>query len=324
MRDFSAAIQKIKATYNSMSQTDRALAAYVIEHHREIAFASVARVGQAVKVSPATVVRFANHLGLSGYAELQALARRALRDEVDSVSKLQNISSQSTPQSLFHEALQADVHNLQRATSNIPDKLFARTVKALVEARTIYVVGLRSTFGLAHHLSHMFSEIGRRSRLLQPGIGDLPEQIMDISSEDVCIAISLWRYSRQTLAIFEATKQRGALTIALTDTAVSPPGSIADINLIVPVDSPAFFESKVAAFSVMSALVLGVAVETRESTLEALRRRELEWKKHNAHEPQQPHRRSRYDAAVEVFKSLGTTKKKESKPSPSRKSRNAR
>src|SRR6185312_13840762 len=101
------------------------LAAYVLEHHREIAFASVARVGQAVKVSPATVVRFANHLGLSGYAELQALARRALRDEVDSVSKLQNISSQSTPQSLFHEALQADINNLQRATNIIPDKLFA-------------------------------------------------------------------------------------------------------------------------------------------------------------------------------------------------------
>src|SRR5262249_19786207 len=104
MRDFSAAIEKIKLMYGSMSRTDKALAAYVIEHHREIAFSSVARVGQMVKVSPATVVRFANHLGLSGYAELQALARRALRDEVDSVSKLQKISSQSTPQTLFHAA----------------------------------------------------------------------------------------------------------------------------------------------------------------------------------------------------------------------------
>jgi DNA-binding MurR/RpiR family transcriptional regulator len=317
MRDFSAAIERIKANYNGMSQTDKALAAYVLEHHREIAFSSVARVGRAVKLSPATVVRFANHLGLSGYAELQSLARQALRAEVDTVSKLQNISSQSTPQSLFHEVLQADVNNLQLATRSISDEVFVKTVKTLASAETIYVVGLRSTFGLAHHAAHMFNEIGRSARLLQPGIGDLPEQLMNISSRDVCVGVSLVRYATQTLSILETARGRGAAIITITDSEVSPPAVMSDINLVVPVESPAFFESKVAAFSVLSALVLSVAIETRESTLDALRRRELEWKRQIVHEPQQPHRRSRYDAAVDVFNSLAD-RKKGSRPGASR------
>jgi DNA-binding MurR/RpiR family transcriptional regulator len=140
---------------------------------------------------------------------------------------------------------------------------------------------------------------------------------MEISSDDVCIGISLWRYSRQTLSIFESARDRGATTIAVTDTDISPLGAMAEITLIVPVDSPAFFESKVAAFSVLSALMLGVAIETRESTLESLRRRELEWKRHSAFEPQQPYRRSRYDAAVEVFKTFGTKSRKKAKPASS-------
>src|SRR4051812_1683223 len=103
MNDFAEAVEKIKTAYNSMSETDKRLAQYVIEHYRELAFASAARVGKSVKVSPATVVRFANHLGLSGYSELQELAQRALRQEVDTVSQLEQISSSSTARSLFHE-----------------------------------------------------------------------------------------------------------------------------------------------------------------------------------------------------------------------------
>jgi DNA-binding MurR/RpiR family transcriptional regulator len=301
MRDFATAITKIKSIYNSMSVTDKRLAQYVIDNYREIAFASTARVGRSVKVSPPTVIRFAKHLGLSGYSELQELARRALRQEVDTVSQLERISPKSTARSLFHEAIHADVRNLEQVSESITDGMFARAVKSLSSAQTIHVIGLRSIFGLAHHFVYLLREIGRQAQLLHPGTGDVPEQLMDISTKDVCIAISFKRYTRDTVSLFRLAKDRGANTITITDTEISPLTQYADIALIVPVNSPAFFESRVGALSVMSALGLAVANETRAETLDALRRREAVWAKYQAHEA--PAVRSRYEEAVERFSS---------------------
>lgn len=302
MQDFARLIEHIKKKYGQMSQTDQALAAYVLRNYRDIAFASVTVVGQAVNVSPATVVRFANHLGLSGYAELQNLTRQALRAEVDLVSRLQAISSASTPQSLFRDALQADIKNIQQAASRISTESFAGAVKLLTEADTIHIVGLRSIFGLAHHFFYLFREIGLKARLLSPGVGDVPEQILDITPSDVCVALSFRHYTRDTLMLFNAAREQGAKRIAITDSEVSPLAITADISLLVPVESPGFFESRAGTLSIISALALSVAIEMRESTLEALRARELIWKKLATFEP--PHMRSRYDVAVKLFTSL--------------------
>jgi DNA-binding MurR/RpiR family transcriptional regulator len=313
MQDFSSAIEKIKATYNSMSNNDKLLAQYVIEQYREMAFASAARVGKAVKVSPATVVRFANHLGLSGYSELQELARRAIRQEIDTVSELERIPSKSSARSLFHDAISSDIRNLEQVFESISDDVFSKAVKVLSSARTIHLIGLRSLYGLTHHFSFLLREIGRNSRLLHPGIGDIAEQLIDVSPKDVCVAVSFRRYTRETVALFAQAKERGATTIALTDTDLSPLKQYANLALIVPVNSPAFFESRIGALSVMSALALAIGNETRVETLESLRRREAAWKKYHAYEPPAP--RSRYDAALEVFAST-ESKAGSARPSP--------
>jgi DNA-binding MurR/RpiR family transcriptional regulator len=301
MLDFSSVTEKIKATYSTMSHNDKLLAQYVIEHHREMAFASAARVGKAVKVSPATVVRFANHLGLSGYSELQELARRAIRQEINTVSELERIPSKSSARSLFHDAISADIRNLEQVSESISDDTFSKAVKVLSSARTIHVVGLRSLYGLAHHFTFLLTEIGRSARILQPGIGNIAEQLIDISPEDVCVALSFRRYTRETVSLFAQAQEQGAKTIALTDTELSPLNQHASIALIVPVNSPAFFESRIGALSVISALTLAIGNETREVTLESLRRREAAWKKYHAYESPTP--RSRYDDALEVFAS---------------------
>lgn len=309
MRDFQTAVEKIKATYNSMSHNDKLLAQYVIENHREMAFSSAARVGKAVKVSPATVVRFANHLGLSGYSELQELARRAIRQEINTVSELERIPSTSSARSLFHRAVQSDIRNLEQLSESVSDETFSKAVKVMSSARMIHIVGLRSLYGFAHHFTFILKEIGRNARLLSPGVGDFAEQLSEISPKDVCVAMSFRRYTRETIEFFSKAKEIGTATIALTDTDLSPLTQHADISLILPISSPAFFESRIGALSVMSALTLAIGNELRNETLESLRQREAAWKKYNAYDSPNP--RSRYDAALEVFAAVES---KASKP----------
>src|SRR4029453_10255261 len=92
-KTIASVLALIEQTYQSMTPTNQTIAKYIAEHHRELAFAPVTRVGIAAGASAATIVRFASEqLGLSGYAELQDLAQKALREEVDTVQALERKS----------------------------------------------------------------------------------------------------------------------------------------------------------------------------------------------------------------------------------------
>jgi DNA-binding MurR/RpiR family transcriptional regulator len=298
-RTMAAVIARIRQSYRDMTPTNRVLAEYVLEHHQELAFASAARVAAQAGLSPATVVRFAESLGLSGYAELQALARDALRQEVDTVAQLKRASERSDPRSVLALALRADIANLEQTLDRVSEKTFARAIDVLTRAPCIHLVGLRSTFGLVRHFESYLGWIGRKAQVLRPGIGDLPEQIMRIAPGDACIGVSFRRYTRETVEIFKAARSGGALTIAMTDSELSPLADHADLTFVIPVQFPAFFESRVAALSIMNALVFGIALADRPHTLEALRRHEEAWSAHDTYFSESF--RARFQAEIEAF-----------------------
>lgn len=273
----SELLERIRQTYTSMTPTNQALAKYVLEHYQELAFAPVSRVAAVAGASPATVVRFAEHFGLSGYTELQSLARRALRDEVNTISQLERASISQNPDTLLANALRADTENLQRAMTTISETAFAETVDVLASARTVHLVGLRSTYAIVHHFAWYLGWIGRSARILTPSVGDLPEQLMAISERDACVAFSFRRYTKETVEICKAVRNVGAHTIAVTDSELSPLSEFADLTIAVPVQFPAFFESRTAVFSIINALVFGIALRRRHETVESLRKHEQAW-----------------------------------------------
>lgn len=295
----AAVLARIREGYKDMTPTYRAVAEYVLEHHQELAFASAARVGKLAGISPATVVRFAEHLGLSGFTELQGLARQALRQDVDTVSQLKRTTRGRDPHSILEMGLRADIANLEGTLDRLAEPTFARAVEILARANTIHLIGLRSTFGLVRHFEFYLGWIGRRAAVLRPGIGDIPEQIMAVRPGDACLGLSFRRYTRETVEIFKETKRAGATTVAVTDSELSPLAEHADLALIVPVKYPAFFESRVAALSLMNALMLGVAFATRKQTLEALKHHEEAWVRRETYVNE--NFRGRFNAEIEAF-----------------------
>ncbi|MCL4767489.1 MAG: MurR/RpiR family transcriptional regulator [Hyphomicrobiaceae bacterium] len=299
MLTISQLLDRIRQSYASMTPANQALAKYVLEHYQDLAFASVARVAKVVGASPATVVRFAEHLGLSGYTELQAICRQALRDEVNTVSQLERASVSQNPDALLSSALRADIDNLQRTMTTVTDATFAEAVAILASAPTVHLIGLRSTFGLVHQFASYLGWIGRRAKILRPSIGDLPEQLMSVSEDDACVAFSFRRYTRDTVEIFKAARRTGARTIAITDSELSPLAEHADLALAIPVQFPAFFESRTAVLCVINALVLGIALHHRAETVESLRRHEQAWSRNGTYSNE--NFAIRFNADIEAF-----------------------
>jgi DNA-binding MurR/RpiR family transcriptional regulator len=264
------------------------------------------------------VVRFAEQLGLSGYTALQTLARQALREEVNTVSQLERASASQRPETLLSTSVKADIANLEQTLATVPEQTFAEAVDILASARIIHLLGLRSTFGLVQHFAFYLGWIGRRAHIIQPGIGDLPEQLMRVSSRDACVALSFRRYTRETVNIFRAIHNAGARTIALTDVELSPLTEHADLMLRVPVQSPSFYESRTAVLSLMNGLVFGIALRNHEDTVESLRKHELAWSQYATYSNESY--AARFNAEIEAFavQSAGRDRKAIRRAQPTR------
>ncbi|HEY8369919.1 MAG TPA: RpiR family transcriptional regulator, partial [Thermodesulfobacteriota bacterium] len=71
-------LERIERRRAALTESERELAAFVVEHYPHVAFESATSIGQRVGVSAATVVRFFAKLGYEGFADVQ----RELRAEV--------------------------------------------------------------------------------------------------------------------------------------------------------------------------------------------------------------------------------------------------
>jgi DNA-binding MurR/RpiR family transcriptional regulator len=278
-QDFRSALARIRADYRGMTPSYRGLAEYVLAHPYELVFMSAARLGTLAGSSGATVVRFSESIGLTGYAHLQRLAREAVHRHADTLSKLEYTEQLGQAGTIPDSIMRADSANLERTRSGISDANFQGAVELLSKARGIHVIGLRSNYGLANLLAFNLNMIGRRVDCLIPGVGDLPEQLIRVGKGSVIVAISFRRYTRCTVDLVQQLQARRLPIIAITDSELSPLTEMATVVLTVAVTLPSILESQTAAMSVCNALVTAVALANRRLTAKALREREEAWAK---------------------------------------------
>src|SRR6516165_7333856 len=75
---------------------------------------------------------------------------------------------------------------------------------------------------------------------------------------DVLVAISLPRYSKDTVRLADFTRTRRAHVIALIDVAEAPLGRVADSLLVAPSTHPVMPSSAVGALAVIEAMAVAV------------------------------------------------------------------
>jgi len=260
-------INIITAQMPQFSKGQKLIARYLIEHYDKAAFLTAARLGQAVGVSESTVVRFASELGYEGYPQLQRALQELIRNRLTSVQRMELTEEQLGKGDLIERVLTMDIDKIKRTIEEISREEFEEVVSALGSAKTIYIMGIRSSSSLASFLEFYFNHVFDDVRLVtSASTSDVFEQMFRIGEGDVFIGISFPRYSKRTLAAMRFAAERGAQTIALTDSSLSPISEIADLHLYARSDMTSFVDSLVAPLSLINALITAVGI-TRQAEI---------------------------------------------------------
>lgn len=270
--------QRVRGRYAELSPSFRKVADYLLTNYRDAAFLPASRVGMLVNVSESVVVRFAAALGYSGYPEMLRAMQRIVKSELAPARRLTRDELGTLAPSLdeddgLHRVIGQDIDNLNlTANDPVTRSAFERAAALLTDARSVYCLGLRGLGNLAGLLGFLLNLGGRRSYVITHGDATLFEQLYYIEAGDALVTFAFQRYTRRTVEAMEFATKRDARTITITDSLGSPAAQIADVALVAHVKSRSFFNSYVAAVSLINALVTTVVSEKFETTREALER----------------------------------------------------
>lgn len=251
------ALHRIQEKMPGFSKGQKRIAAYILSDYDKAAFLTAGRLGSLTGVSESTVVRFAASLGYDGYPAMQKALQELVRSKLTSLQRIQASNDRFLGGDVVASVLGSDMEQIRFAVEGLDRAAFQEAVSGLMNARHIYILGVRSSSFLAGYLHFYFHLIFENVTLVTTNsAGDILEGILRIGPGDILVGISFPRYSQSTVKGVRFARDRGAEVLAITDSAMSPLYSMASTALLAPSEMISFVDSLVAPFSLLNALIV--------------------------------------------------------------------
>ena len=281
-RDILAVIQENMHTF---SKGQKRIANYILDSYDKAAFMTASKLGKRVGVSESTVVRFAAELGYDGYPDMQRTLQKMIRNRLTSVQRIEVTNDRLGDQDLLSMVLQSDIEKIRLTLEELDRASFERAVEAIVSARRIYIIGVRSSASIATFLSFYFNLIfDNVVEVTANTASEVFERLLRVGQGDVVIGVSFPRYSSRTVQAMNFARDQGAVTVAITDSEASPLAPISTYTLKARSDMASFVDSLVAPLSLVNALLVAVSQRKNDELARTFQNLEDIWDEYGVYE----------------------------------------
>lgn len=278
-------IHRIKKSMPQLSKGQKLIANHVLEHYEKAVYLTAAKLGSIVGVSESTVVRFANELGYDGYPKFQEALEELVKSRLTAMQRLEVTTDRIDNQHVLKSVLQTDEEQIRYTREQIDEVVFDQAIDKILKAKTIYILGVRSSAGLANFLGFYFNIIFDNVKIVNTSsISEMFEIIHHIGKEDVMIGISFPRYSKRVLKAIEFAKSKEASVIAITDSYLSPMARYSDYPLIGRSEMISFVDSLVAPMSIINAVIVAISLKKKDEIAANLENLENIWREYEVYD----------------------------------------
>jgi DNA-binding MurR/RpiR family transcriptional regulator len=247
--------EHLRGRFADLSPALQQVAKYVLDHPNDVVTSSMRAVGTRAASTPATLVRFAQHLGYSGWPELKAklTSEMGLGPETYGV-RAKNLVRRAKDRTLTGELFEVQRRNLEITQRQIEAALQPACV-LLEEAKVVHIAGFRACFPIALSFLYVYRIFRTSVQLVDGQGGTLEMQQRAFARGDVVVVISFAPYSHEALGVARAARAAGAKVLAITDSVASPLSLLAEVTLLFSILSPSFFPSVAAGIAVVEAVL---------------------------------------------------------------------
>ena len=255
----------LKDHYEELTESQKRLGRYLMEHYREVPFLSAVELGERVGLSDATIIRFARSIGYKGYADLKSAIMTAIQNSSSPDKRLlKSLSEMDKSDDIGLKAARNDLKNLQEFLGALNLKRIEAAAEMIYEARTIYFIGLQDSALVIDFLLLHMRRMGFQVISITEGGLENVEKLGAVGERDLLIACSFPRYSKTTYNAIQFARRKGARVISITDSELSVIGVKSDIAFAVATDNTGFFNSHIVTLELCNILLLKLLEKDRE------------------------------------------------------------
>lgn len=247
------------------------VAAFILNFPRETIDLTVTELSKRAGVSEASIVRFAQSLGYSGF---HALKIRLAEDIVSPMLIVhEDLSPDDTPATAVQKAMTVGLRSLEDTIRILDMAVLEATIQAISNARQVVLFASGNSIPIAMDLNFRLTKIGLSSRFsIDPTMQEMYASLA--ASEDVAIGISHTGSSRDTVYALELAKKRSARTICITNHSDAPLTRFSDLCLFTATRVGNFSEermdSNLAALALTEAVYVGICMARSDDAAQAV------------------------------------------------------
>lgn len=258
--------ERIRDNYDKLTPGFRKLADFIVTNTLDAAFLTATELSRRVEVDPATVVRFAQELGYSGYRELSREIKRYVRDQVTETYRM--TAEAGTLAELLHALVENSKQNLQSfVTTELADVALA--VEALLKAPQVWITGEYTDYDLAQFMAKNLTNLGMEAIAFHPGMREAAGIIAQMNDGDALLALANGGPSVDAGYAVRLAREKGVKTISISGSGVVLAAREAEITITVPVKSPASVASFMTAVEVLALIWEALAKHRGEQTADS-------------------------------------------------------
>lgn len=222
--------EAIKSKMEEMSPMYRNIALYLLDNMYSLGLVSVNEMSHMLGVSNATVVRFAQFLGFSGYKEMRECVSHEIRSKNNDEKKVALTKLDELPfSSQIDELFANEISNIKACQERIKAETLEHVVRHIGEAKRIFVAGFGASSDVAHLFARQLVPLVQGTVLFLGGsVSDYSTVLQQINDADYLMVLTLPSYSPEAWQVVDYAKKRHAKVCLFTDSPSCPMYPLSD------------------------------------------------------------------------------------------------
>ncbi|MCO7176081.1 MurR/RpiR family transcriptional regulator [Sporolactobacillus kofuensis] len=225
----SQCIVRIQSAYPHLSEKERKIADYILNHPKETIHSSINQVSARIKVADATVFRFCRRLDFKGFQEMKiVLASDIARSKRFEETKKSGQDDEVLAQA--EQVFQDNIRTLENTYQILNSEQFKKAIHTLSRSERIAFFSSSGSALVAQEAHRKFVRAGVMT--YAPSDGEFQTlTASQLTEQDTAVFISYSASDKHLVQVAKTAKQKGCPTIGLTGFMKSALAEMMDISL---------------------------------------------------------------------------------------------
>ncbi len=205
--------ERIRRERPEMSKSFSRLADFLLDSYVEAAFMTASELAHALNLDAATVVRFSQFLGYSGFPELQREIRS--RVKADLLIRPKQAEEPDSAPGIAAKAMHELSVALEQTRISLDTEALEKLAEQMGQVRRTVVLAEGPAQPTAYSLVHYLEQGGFPVYIARSGIADLARTVNTATSQDLLLAMEVVGQSAYIARALSEAQSKGIPTAAL-------------------------------------------------------------------------------------------------------------